>query len=108
MPAFLVPFMFVLDPAGQGLLLMGSVKALATADWGSIALLTFTAAAAIAALGAGFQGWGLTKTTPIERLLFVIAGFALVLPGTTSRTVGFGCAIAALVIQWLRRARATT
>ena len=28
-PAFLVPFMFVLDPAGQGLLLMGSTKALA-------------------------------------------------------------------------------
>ena len=29
MPAFLVPFMFVLDPAGLGLLLMGSFKALA-------------------------------------------------------------------------------
>ena len=36
MPAFLVPFMFVLDPAGQGLLLMGSSKALAAADgWSS-------------------------------------------------------------------------
>ncbi len=32
-PAFLVPFMFVLDPSGLGLLLMGSTKALATANW---------------------------------------------------------------------------
>ena len=43
-PAFLVPFMFVLDPSGQGLLLMGSSKALATANWWSIAEVTFTAA----------------------------------------------------------------
>ncbi len=34
MPAFLVPFMFVLDDAGRGLLLMGSIKNLAGADWG--------------------------------------------------------------------------
>ena len=33
MPAFLVPFMFVLDPAGLGLLLMGSFKKLAEAKW---------------------------------------------------------------------------
>jgi TRAP transporter 4TM/12TM fusion protein len=32
-PAFLLPFMLVLDPQGQGLLLMGSSKALATANW---------------------------------------------------------------------------
>ncbi|MDP3617178.1 MAG: TRAP transporter fused permease subunit, partial [Rhodoferax sp.] len=49
-PAFLVPFMFVLDPAGQGLLLMGSTKALATANWWSIAQVTLTCAVGIAAL----------------------------------------------------------
>src|SRR3954451_7057892 len=43
LPAFLVPFMFVLDPSGVGLLLMGSVKNLAQADWGSIARVTITA-----------------------------------------------------------------
>src|SRR5258708_6260045 len=46
-PAFLVPFMFVLDPSGTGLLLTGSFKTLAGAAWGSIALVTFTAAAGI-------------------------------------------------------------
>src|SRR5438128_3083570 len=67
-PAFLVPFMFVLDPSGQGLLLMGSAKALANADWWSIAEVSITAAIGIAALAAGFQGWAVRKTTPIERV----------------------------------------
>ena len=58
-PAFLVPFMFVLDPSGLGLLLMGSTKALAAANWWSIAEVTFTAALGVAALAAGFQGWAL-------------------------------------------------
>lgn len=34
---------------------MGSTKALASADWGSIALVTLTAAMGIAALAGGFQ-----------------------------------------------------
>jgi TRAP transporter 4TM/12TM fusion protein len=105
-PAFLVPFVFVLDPAGQGLLLMGSVKNLAGADWGSIALVTITAAAGVAALGAGFQGWALKRANLLERTLFVIAGFALVLPGMTSNLIGLGCALAALAMQWLRRGAA--
>ena len=53
LPAFLLPFMFVLDPAGQGLLLMGSTKALANADWFSIAQVSATAAVGIAALEIG-------------------------------------------------------
>ena len=60
-PAFLVPFMFVLDPSGQGLLLMGSTKALAAANWWSIAEVTLTAAIGVAALAGGFQGWALKR-----------------------------------------------
>ncbi|GAC1532370.1 MAG: hypothetical protein NVS2B4_12260 [Ramlibacter sp.] len=33
-PALLTPFLFVLDPSGQGLLLMGSMKALAVPTGG--------------------------------------------------------------------------
>src|SRR5437879_7096760 len=43
MPAFLVPFVFLLDPSGVGLLLTGSIKTLGNADWGSIARVTITA-----------------------------------------------------------------
>jgi TRAP transporter 4TM/12TM fusion protein len=102
-PAFLLPFMFVIDPTGQGLLLMGSMKNLANADWWSIAWITFTAAVGIASIASGFQGWAMKRTTPLERLLFIVAGFALVLPGATSDVVGFGCAAAAVALQALRR-----
>ncbi len=102
-PAFLVPFMFVLDPSGQGLLLMGSTKALGAANWWSIAEVTLTAAVGIAALAAGFQGWAIKKTTIIERVMLVVAGFALVYPSASADLVGFGLVIAALAMQYLRR-----
>jgi len=102
-PAFLVPFMFVLDPSGQGLLLMGSGKALAAANWWSIAEVTLTAAIGIGALAAGFQGWALRRTTLLERALLVVAGFALVYPSAVADAIGFGGVIAALALQALRR-----
>jgi len=102
-PAFLLPFMFVLDPAGQGLLLMGSTKALANADWGSIVLVTLTAAAGIAALAAAFQGFALKRTTLAERAMFTVAGFALVYPAAYADLAGFALLAAALVSQWLRK-----
>lgn len=102
LPAFLVPFMFVLDPSGQGLLLMGSTKALAAADPWSIATVTLTAALGIAALAVGFQGWAWIKTTPFERLVFIVAGFALVYPGAVADVVGFGGVAIGLLSQLLR------
>ena len=103
LPAFLLPFMFVLDPAGQGLLLMGSTKALATANWWSIALVTFTAAVGIGALAAGCQGWALKRTTLPERWLLIAAGFALAYPDALADVIGFGGVVAALTMQYLRR-----
>jgi TRAP transporter 4TM/12TM fusion protein len=102
-PAFLVPFMFVLDPAGQGLLLMGSSKALANANWWSIAEVTITAAIGIAALAGGFQGWALKKANPIERVMLLAAGFALVYPGWQADLIGFGLVIVVLALQLLRK-----
>jgi TRAP transporter 4TM/12TM fusion protein len=102
-PAFLVPFMFVLDPSGQGLLLMGTTKALAAANWWSIAEVTLTAAVGITALAAGFQGWALIKTNPIERWMLIIAGFALVYPTGIADLIGFGLVAAALGLQVMRR-----
>ena len=101
-PAFLLPFMFVLDPAGQGLLLMGSTKALAAANWWSIAEVTLTAIVGIGALAAGFQGWALKRTTTLERGMLIAAGFALVYPGYSAKIIGFGLMIAALGMQYLR------
>ena len=102
-PAFLLPFMFVLDPAGLGLLLMGSTKALAAANWWSIAQVTLTAAVGIAAIAAGFQGWALKKTTLLERWMFIVAGFSLTYPGIVFDIVGFALVVAVLAMQKLRR-----
>ena len=101
-PAFLLPFMFVLDPSGQGLLLMGSTKALATANWWSIAEVTVTAAIGIAALAAGFQGWALRKTTHIERWLLILAGFALAYPSWQADLAGIAVVAGVLAVQYLR------
>ena len=107
MPAFLVPFMFVLDPAGQGLLLTGSIKNLANADWLSIGLVALTAAAGIAALAGACQGWLLRRTGGIERLLLVAAGLALVYPKPLADVAGLVLLTAVLLWQWRTRLAGT-
>jgi TRAP transporter 4TM/12TM fusion protein len=102
-PAFLVPFMFVLDPSGVGLLLTGSFKNLAQANWGSIALVTITAAFGIIALAGGLQGWLLRKTTLIERWMLIVAGLMLVYPAPLFDYIGFALVVAVVVMQKVRQ-----
>jgi TRAP-type uncharacterized transport system fused permease subunit len=112
LPAFLVPFVFVLDPLGLGLLLKipkdGSV-------W-SIVWITFVTGAGLAALAAAAQDWALRRTLPVERGLFVLAGLLLVFPSLLEAMLEsltgldipypapFGLALGAalLVWQWMR------
>ncbi|HET7160554.1 MAG TPA: C4-dicarboxylate ABC transporter permease, partial [Burkholderiales bacterium] len=102
-PAFLVPFMFVLDPAGVGLLLMGSFKSLAEADWRSIALVTSTAAFGIAALAAGLQRWMIRETTQIERWMLIVAGVALVYPKPWADYLGISLIVLVNGMQLLHK-----
>src|SRR5712671_3210342 len=102
-PAFLVPFMFVLDPSGTGLLLTGSFKTLGDADWGSIALVTITAAVGIVALAGGFQGWLLKRTSIPERLMLVVAGFLLVYPKALFDVIGFALVVIVVLLQWFKK-----
>ncbi len=102
MPAFLVPFVFVLDPAGQGLLLMGSLAKLAAADWVSIAVVTVTAALGIVALAGGLQGWLLQRTSRLERGLLLAAGLMLVYPNRWSDIAGALRVIGVVAVQWRR------
>jgi len=103
MPAFLVPFMFVLDPAGLGLLLMGSFKALAKASVVDIAVVSVTAMIGIAALAGGMQGWLFRKTNSLERWLLILAGLALVYPRAAFDYIGIVLIAIVLVSQKLRR-----
>ena len=104
MPAFLVPFVFVLDPAGLGLLLYGSFKGLANANAWDIATVCVTAMIGIAALAGGMQGWLFRRTTRVERWLLILAGLALVYPRAAFDYIGIVLIAIVLVSQKLRRA----
>jgi TRAP transporter 4TM/12TM fusion protein len=102
-PAFLVPFMFVLDPSGTGLLLTGSFKTLGNADWGAIAEVTLTAAVGIVALAGGLQGWLFKRTNAAERVMLVVAGFLLVYPTALFDVIGMALVALVVLMQWLRK-----
>lgn len=83
MPAFLVPFVFVLDPQGIGLLL----KVPPGGTWFDIVEIFLESAAGIAMLAFAAQGWFLKKNTVLETVLFAIAGLFLVFPAVLSPTI---------------------
>ena len=95
--------MFVLDPSGTGLLLTGSFKGLASANWFSIGLVTLTAVIGIVALAGGLQGWLLRRTNLAERWMLIAAGFLLVYPKALFDAIGFGLVAIVVVMQWLRK-----
>ncbi len=105
-PAFLVPFMFVLDPSGVALLLGGSFKNLAQADWGAVAVISVTAIIGIVALAGGLQGWLLRKTSSPERWMLIVAGLALVYPTTFSDLLGLALVTVVIALQKLRPGQA--
>ena len=102
-PAILVPFIFVLDPAGVALLLMGNVKNLAMANWPDIAWIVFTASAGIVALAGGLQNWFILKTNFVERWVLVASGVALTYPSTVGDVAGFAGLALVILTQWLRQ-----
>jgi TRAP-type uncharacterized transport system fused permease subunit len=99
LPAFVVPFIFVLDPIGVGLLL----NVPKGGDWWDIAWVTVLAVFALIALAAAAEGWLFKKTNGAERLLLLVAGLLLVYPKPLYDAIGFGLLIGAVVLQLLRR-----
>ncbi len=83
MPAFVVPFFFVLDPLGIGLLL----KVPEGSTWLEVSSVVILCFVAIAALAAGLQGYILQKLNMLERVLLLGGGLLLVMPIVR---VGFG------------------
>ncbi len=76
LPAFLVPFVFVLDPQGLGLLL----KIPDGGSWVDVVLITMKATVGLGALACAAQGWALRRTTALERILLTLAGLFLIFP----------------------------
>jgi len=111
LPAFLVPFVFVLDPQGIGLLLQVPKNG----SWVDIVQITVKTGLGLAALASAAQGWAIHKATAAERLLLLLAGLLMVFPGLLEAgmeaiigvdldyTATFGILIAAAVLikQWM-------
>ncbi len=94
LPAFIVPFMFTLDPKGVGILLKG--------PFGDVLWTTITAFFGIAALAGGVENWFLKKTTLLERILLICAGLLLVYPIAIYDIIGFGLMGLVILKQYLR------
>jgi TRAP transporter 4TM/12TM fusion protein len=98
MPAFVVPFFFVLDPMGAGVLL----KLPAGGTWLEASWIIFLGFLAIAALACGLQGWIVRKTNWLERSLLIAGGLLVIAPMNSLDLVGVGCMIAAVAMQVMR------
>jgi len=88
LPAFLVPFVFTLDPRGMGVLLRGSAV--------EIVWTSATAGIGVVALAMGFGGWIRRAATASERALAIIGGVLLFYP--TGAADAAGIAITAGVV----------
>jgi TRAP transporter 4TM/12TM fusion protein len=76
LPAFVLPFVFVTDPEGVGLLLSLTPQM----TWLDVAWQVALATAGLAALAAACQGYFLRALNVFERIGFVLAGLLLVFP----------------------------
>jgi TRAP-type uncharacterized transport system fused permease subunit len=99
LPAFVVPFMFVLDPLGSGLLLFIPKGG----QWWDVLWITAIAVVAAVAFAGAAEGWLLAKTNALERVLLLIAGLLLVYPKAVYDAIGFALLVAAVVLQLVRR-----
>lgn len=79
--AFIIPFMFVYEPA---LILKGSV--------GDILVSTLTAAIGVLVLAAGFEGWFGKNLRNMERFILIISGLLMIYPNILTSILGFLCA----------------
>lgn len=95
MPAFIVPFMFTLDPKGVGILLKGPIE--------DVVWTTITAFFGIAALAGGVEGWWLKRANLVERAMLVAGGLLLVYPIAQYDLVGLALMAAVVGMQKIRR-----
>jgi TRAP transporter 4TM/12TM fusion protein len=83
LPAFVLPFVFVTDPLGVGLLLQRSPGM----SWGDVAWITALATAGLGLLAAAAQGMGFRRMAGWERWVTMVAGLLLVFPSAVDGIV---------------------
>jgi len=97
-PAYIVPFMFVYEPAL--LFILDDEQSWYHAVW-PIA----TASIGVIALAGGLFGWLLSHANVVQRVLLVVGAMSLIKPGGITDLFGFGILVAVVVWQLLDRRR---
>jgi TRAP transporter 4TM/12TM fusion protein len=97
LPAFLVPFIFVLSPRGVGLLFEGGAE--------TVAIAFVTSVFAVASLAVVTGAWLFGPARVPERLLFLVAAIALLVMTPTFIAVGAAFLVAGVIVHLLTRRR---
>jgi len=110
LPAFVLPFVFVTDPEGVGLLL----QLRGDMGWGDVAWQVLLATLGLASLASACQGWLLRALAPWERAALVLAGLLMVFPASLEalfaglipapHVLGLALAVVLMALQWRSRA----
>jgi len=115
LPAFLVPFVFVLDPQGIGLLLAIPQGG----SWLDIVAITLKTSLGLLMLAAAAQYWGIRRNTFVEEMLLLLSGLLLIFPSLIEaiveaiigRDISYtflpGLLIGGGVLLWQARTRAS-
>ena len=90
--AFIVPYMFVYQPALLG---FGATS--------EILWAACTALVGVIGLAAGMQGWLLCLASVTERLIFIGGGLTLIYPGLKTALIGFALLGLGLAIQLAKK-----
>ncbi len=97
LPAFVVPFVFVLDPGRRRAVAQGAAARVVARD----AWIAVTACVGIAALAAGTQKWLLRALGSFERWLLIGCGLLLIYPAPAADVVGLAGVATMTALQWL-------
>jgi TRAP-type uncharacterized transport system fused permease subunit len=98
LPAFLVPFIFVLSENGVGLLFEGG--------WDTILIAFTTSVFAVAALAVVTGAWLIGPAKIPERLLFAVAAIALLVMTPLFISIGAAFIVAGVVVHLIGRRKA--
>ena len=90
--AFIIPFMFVYQPA---LLLIGTTT--------EVTIACITSIVGVVGLASGLQGYLITDAKIWERPLLFFGGLMMIYPGTSSDIIGLALILAVTVLQLIRR-----
>lgn len=97
LPAFLLPFLFVTDPIGIGLLLQRS----AGMTWGDVAWITALATFGLGLLAAAAQGFGLRPMAGWERWATAFAGILMIFPAAVDGLLEWASGLTIPAPHWV-------